>query len=153
MEAAVVKAISEQIAMEFFNARAYGYLSNRADSFGLPGFSKHFREEMDAECKHAQALSCLLTDLGCEQEFVGGQYEMRIPYTIQDMVEIAASLEENTSAAINAIVDLYGPEKEAFFIAFAERQAKDTAEAKRLLEQVNGADKAALLVIDYGLRG
>jgi ferritin len=154
MEQQTITAISEQIGMEFFNAQAYARLASVCDSMGFSGLAKHYRGEVDSEFKHATALVDLLMDLGYEQEMSVYMGDIPDIKSILEVVNAALALEKQTQDKIESIFEMPGYAKDAFFLAFAERQAKDTAEAAKLLDLITfaGDDVAALLSIDQGLR-
>ncbi|UCF40984.1 MAG: ferritin [Gemmatimonadota bacterium] len=156
---AVVKAINDQIAMEFKAAYTYLSMSAYFENKNLPGFARWMRMQYEEELAHALRLFDFLTDLGARVEL------QQIPQPPADYDSTLAAFqaalqhEQKVTASINKIYDL--AVKESHYPTqlqmqwFVNEQVEEEKSVGDVISQLQlvGDNGPALLMLDKQLGG
>ncbi len=156
---AVVKAINDQIAMEFKAAYTYLSMSAYFEDQNLPGFAHWMRMQYEEELAHALRLFDFLADLG---ERVELQAVPQPPADYESTLaafQTALAHEQKVTASINKIYDLAVKENHyptqlqmQWFVTEQVEEEKSVGDVISQLEMV-GDNPAALLMLDRTLAG
>jgi ferritin len=156
---AVVKAINDQIAMEFKAAYTYLSMSAYFESQSLPGFAHWMRMQYEEELTHALRLFDFLGDLG---ELVELKAIEKPPAKYESTLaafKAALGHEKKVTASINKIYDLAVEENHyptqlqmQWFVSEQVEEEKSVGDVITQLEMV-GDHGPALLMMDKQLGG
>ncbi|MEE8602455.1 ferritin [Euzebya tangerina] len=159
MDASLIAAFNDQIALEQASARAYQQLAIWAESRDLNGMAQWFQEQSAEENEHADLFIHYVLDRDCEVEL----QPLEAPQSnFEDAVaafEAALAHEEKVTAAIG---DLYGKVTAAgdyrsipLLTRFLDEQVHEEAAVRTIVGELRmtGGDPTAVLMLDRELPG
>ena len=156
---AVVKAINDQIAMEFKAAYTYLSMSAYFEDKSLPGFAHWMRMQYEEELTHALRLFDFLADLGERVELKAIEKPPAKYDSTLAAFKAALGHEKKVTAAINKIYDLAVEEghyptqlQMQWFVNEQVEEEKSVGDVITQLEMV-GDSGPALLMLDKQLGG
>jgi len=150
----VVKAMSEQVNMEYASAYIYLGMSVEMDSQNLKGYAKWLFIQYKEELKHAEKFIAFLQSRAAEPVLTEIAAPKLVGKTPLDIAKAAYAHEMKVSASIDKIFDLSVKEADhassSFLKWFIDEQVEEELNTRDIMNlfEAAGKDKAILFEID-----
>jgi len=153
----VVKAINDQINMEYYSAFLYLGMSNEMDGKGYRGYANWLFVQYKEEMEHAEKFMDFLKRRGQEPTLATINAPGKVPTTPLDVAKAAYEHEMKVSASIDRIYELAVKEADhasaSFLKWFIDEQVEEEENTRNIIDMFEGAGKdvSAIFAIDHHL--
>ncbi|NCA73568.1 MAG: ferritin [Gammaproteobacteria bacterium] len=153
----VVKAVNDQINMEYYSAFLYLGMSNEMDAKGYRGYGKWLFLQYKEEMEHAEKFIGFLQTRGAEPVLSTINAPGKVPSVPLDVAKAAYEHEMKVSASIDKIYELANKEGDhasaSFLKWFIDEQVEEEENTRNIIDMFGaaGKDVNALFAIDHHL--
>lgn len=153
----VVKAMNEQVNMEYASAYIYLNMSIEMDRQGLKGYARWLFVQYEEEMEHAEKFIEFLQSRGATATLKDIKISKLAAKTPQEVAKAAYAHEMKVSASIDSIYDVSvkeGDHASASFLKwFIDEQVEEEENTRDIVDLLEMAenDKAAMMAADRSL--
>ena len=153
----VVKAIDDQINMEYYSAFLYLAMSNQMDSKGFRGYARWLFLQYQEELAHAEKFITFVQRRGAEPTLKAIEAPGKVPTAPLATAEAAFGHEVKVSESIDKIYALANKEEDyatvSFLKWFIDEQVEEEENTRDIVDQFKAAGNSsgALMAMDHKL--
>ncbi len=153
----VVKAIDDQINMEYYSAFLYLAMSNEMDGKGFRGYARWLFLQYQEEIDHAEKFIAFVQRRGAEPTLKAIEAPGNVPTTLLGTAEAAFGHEVKVSESIDKIYALANKEEDyatvSFLKWFIDEQVEEEENTRDIVDMLKlaGNSPGALMAMDNKL--
>ena len=154
MNEKVLKALNEQIKLEFYSSFLYLSIASYLENIPFDGFGKWFRKQANEEHEHAIKIFNYIIDRNTHVDLQAIEKPTVKFKSVEDVFALALEHEQKVTESIHRLYELAQKEKDhataVFLMWYITEQVEEEKNANDNIDQIKraGNDQAALYILD-----